>query len=145
MGANAYYFAYLNDSIFLVNNDKYAVISNKAANATACLQNSGSELVAAKEVYGHPFGFYLDFQQLMSSIDPAFISSSPSDSTFMTESKKLLQNVLMSGAEFKNSNFAYHLELNFVNKEENSLIQLMDFAMKINQVNKKDNITYTVK
>lgn len=145
MGANAYYFSYGTDSLYMVRNDKYAVISNKVENATACLQSKGNHFANAETIYGHPLGFYIDFQQMVSSIDPAMVNSSLSDSTLVTESRKLLQNMLVSGGDFKNNNFEYHMQLNFLNKEENSLIQLMNFAMKISAEKNAGNVTYNNK
>lgn len=131
MGANAYYFSYGTDSLYMVCNDKYAVVSNKMENAASCLQSKGSHIANAEPVYGHPLGFYMDFQQMVSSIDPAMFNSSLSDSTMLTESRKLLQDMTISGGDFKSNSFEYHMQLNFMNKEENSLIQLMNFAMKL--------------
>jgi len=131
LGKDAYYFSYYFDSLYMVCNDQYAVISNKPENATAYLQNKGNTIAGAETAYGHPVGIYMDFQQMMSAIDPAMVGSSASDSNMLAESRKLFKNLLFSGAEFKKDNFEYHMELNLINKEENSLVQLMDFAVKI--------------
>lgn len=90
---------------------------------------------AATSLSGHPFALYLDVQQLFTNID-AGISHSAQDSAMIMESKKLLSNISLNGGEFTNNAFSYHLDINFINTEENSLIELMDYGMKINDAGK---------
>lgn len=52
------------------------------------------------------------------------------------ESKKLLSNISFDGGEFNNNAFTYHMDINFINTDENSLIELMDYGMKINDAGK---------
>jgi len=126
------------DSVYIVMSNQYAVASNKFADADAILKgiNKGKMSdAAAGSAYGHPTAFYMDVQQFLKNIDPS-ISHSAHDSAMIIESKKLLSNISFSGGAFANDAFAYHLDINFINTDENSLINLMDFGMKMNEADK---------
>ena len=126
------------DTVYAMTNDQYLVISNKFPYSSGFLQGTFKNQKlpdAATALSGHPFALYLDVQQLFANID-AGISHSAQDSIMIMESKKLLSNVSLDGGEFINNAFSYHLDINFVNTEENSLIELMDYGMKINDAGK---------
>lgn len=116
-------------------NDKYCLVTNKA-NCTVDYVSGKFKTQKlsenAKAVYGHPFGFYFDIQQMIKSIDPAFISTNATGVAMVSESKKLLNNVSFYGGEVKNDAMEYNMYVNFMNKEENSLVQMMNFAIKMN-------------
>ena len=127
------------DSIYIVINDQYLVVSNKYANATGFLKgNFKSQKMPeaiASQVSGHPVALYVDIQQLFKNID-ASISHSPHDSAMIMESKKLLNNMSLAGGAFKDNAFEYHLDINFTNIDENSIIQLLDYGMKMSDADK---------
>ncbi len=126
------------DTVYAMMNDQYLVISNKYPYSTGFLQGTFKNTkmpAAATNLSGHPFALYLDVQQLFTNID-AGISHSTQDSAMIMESKKLLSNISLNGGEFTNNAFSYHLDINFINTEENSLIELMDYGMKINDAGK---------
>jgi len=127
------------DSVYIQMNGQYAVASNNFANASGFLQGSFKNQkmpeAASANVLGHPWSLYLDMQQLLKNIDPG-ISHSAHDSAMITESKKLLNNLSFSGGSFKDNAFEYHLDINFMNTEENSIIELMDYGMKMNDADK---------
>jgi Domain of unknown function (DUF4836) len=129
------------DSVYILINDHYAVASNKLASATGILNgtfkaNKYPETVSTP-VMGHPWAMYFDIQQLLKNIDPG-MGHSLSDSLMIVESKKLLNNVSFNGGSFKDNAFEYHLDINFMNTEENSIIELMDYGMKMSEANKKE-------
>ena len=127
------------DSVYILMNDQFVVASNKYDNATGLLagkfKSSNMPAAAASVVMGHPGALYMDIQQLFKRVD-AGISHSGHDSAMIVESKKLLNSIGVSGGEFKNSAFEYHLDINFSNTEENSIIALMDYAMKMSDADK---------
>jgi len=127
------------DSVYIMMNGEYAVASNKFANANGFLQGSFKSQkmpeATAAEILGHPWALYFDMQQFLKNID-AGISHSAHDSTMIMESKKLLNNISFTGGAFKENAFEYHLDINFMNTEENSIIELMDFGMKMNDADK---------
>ena len=123
----------LSDSIILVTDNNYAVVTNKAANATAYLQGSykAQQMPAAADAYGHPFAMFFDVQQIGKAVDPS-MSHSQSDIAKINEAKKLLSDISMNGGAFKNDAFEYNISVNFMNRDENSLLQLIDFATRVN-------------
>jgi len=129
------------DSVYIMQNKDYAVASNNYGDANGFLQGSfkASKMpeAARANVYGHPWSFYLDMQQLLKNIDPN-ISHSAHDSLMIMESKNLLNNISLSGGSFKNNAFEYHLDINFMNTDENSIIELMDYGMKMNDADKSE-------
>lgn len=128
------------DSVYIMTNGDYAVVSNKYPYATGFLEGKFKDQkmpdAAAAVVSGHPMGLFVDIQQLVSKVDAGVISNSVHDSLMITESKKLLSNISVSGGDFKESAFEYHLEVNFTNQDENSIIEIMDYAMKMNDADK---------
>jgi hypothetical protein len=127
------------DSVFMITNDHYAVVSNKQSYASGfldgTLKDNKMPETAASQVYGHPFAVYFDIQQFFNNIDPS-IGGSPQDSAMITESKKLINNIAINGGQFKNSAYEFHLDVNFNNTDENSIIQLIDFGMRMNDAQK---------
>lgn len=127
------------DSVYAMINDQYVVVSNKYPYAAGFLQGTYKSQKmpgpAAAAVTGHPFALFIDVQQLFKNID-AGISHSAQDSIMINESKKLLSNISLNGGEFVNNAFSYHLDINFTNTDENSLLELMDYGMKINDAEK---------
>ena len=127
------------DSVYIMMNDQYAVVSNRSAYSTGFLGGSFKSQkmpeVASAQVMGHPWAMYIDVQQMFSNIDIS-ISHSAHDSAMIAESKKLLSSISFNGGAFKNDAFEYHLDVNFKNTDENSLIALMDYGMKMNDANK---------
>jgi len=143
MGANTYVFPMgEHDSAYVMINDQYAVVSNKQAYASGFLAGTFKSQkmtdAASSTINDHVFSWFLDVQQAAKGIDPG-ITQSAHDSVILAESKKLLSNVSFSGGAFKGNAFEYHMEINFMNTEENSIIQLLDFGMKINDATKTGN------
>ncbi len=129
------------DSIYIMANDQYLVASNKYIDATGFLQGSFKtqkmpDAISAK-VTGNPCSFYFDVQQFCKNLD-AGLASSPHDSVMISESKKLLNNISLSGGSFKNNAFEYRMEINFMNSDENSIIALMDYGMRMSDAAKSD-------
>jgi uncharacterized protein DUF4836 len=127
------------DSVYIMMNDQYAVASNKYTSATGFLKGDFksqkmSETASAR-VLNHPWALYLDIQQLFKNIDPG-ISHSAHDSAMISESKKLLSYISANGGEFKENAFEYHLDVTFTNPDENSIIALMDYGMRMSDADK---------
>ena len=138
---NGYYMQVgVHDSVFVLLNDQYAVASNKYADANAILQgtNKGQKLPA--NIEGHPFAMLLDIQQSVKNMDLSSTLSF-SDSLMFGESKKLLSGVSINGGEFKDNAMTSHMELNFTNTEENSIIALLDFGMRLNDASMKKQMS----
>ncbi|MBC7554818.1 MAG: DUF4836 family protein [Taibaiella sp.] len=130
------------DSFFIAMNDNYLAVSNRYATAGGILagEYKAAKLPAeaAKQLEGHPFALYFDIQRVLQNINPgSYIPRE--DSVIYSESKKLLTDFSINGGNFKDNAMQSHLELNFSNKEESSIITLLDFGMKINDAIEKNN------
>ncbi len=128
----------LHDSVTIMTSDNYAVVTNKSVNALNYLQgsNKGQKGDAAAKIYGHPFSMYLDVQEMLKWLDPA-MAGNATDSKKIAAAKNLLDNILVTGGAFTANAFDYHMDVNFLNKDENSLLLLMDLGMTLQQ---KDSI-----
>lgn len=129
----------LKDSIYVLINDQYAAISNKYSNVSGILSGSFTgekkESPAFGEASSHPFLFHIDIKQMFNHIDQG-IATSARDSVMITESKKLLSDISLMGGDYKDGAISFHLDVNFINKDENSILQLMDYGMKVNDADK---------
>ena len=123
------------DSVYILNNDQYAVISNKYNYATGILAGDFKTGKLKGEAYTlattNPCAMYLDIQQFVGNVN-SNLTENPRDSAMVAESKKLLSSIAMGGGGFKNNAFDYHLDINFTNQDENSIIQILDYVMKMN-------------
>lgn len=119
-------------NISMVIGDKYFAVSNNAASAQAFLQGKGGAMpdAAHREVAGHPAGLYVDVQSFLSRIGP-MMRSSGQDSVAVHELRNLLSQATLNGGEYKDESNRYHMAVNFVNKKENSLLQLLYMAQRI--------------
>src|ERR1043165_3199282 len=115
--------------------DKTYLVAAKSAQAvTAYLQgsNKGQKLpeVAKGNVYGHPSAMYFDVQQMLKNIGPEMMDD-PNAASKFSELKKLLNNAVFYGGEFKDNAFTYKMSVNFMNQDENALLLLLDMASRI--------------
>jgi hypothetical protein len=77
----------------------------------------------------------MDISQMVKNIDQAVVSNSH-DSAVLEVSKKLLSSICINGGTFKNNSFGSHIDINFTNSDENSIIALMDYGLKISDAEK---------
>jgi hypothetical protein len=132
-GAGSYTLASGDTSMGIAVKDAYMVISNRKENINNYISGVYKSKLpeSAKGIYGNPMGLYFNAGGTMSTINTGIVTS-PEDSSVLAESKKLLQDVLFTGGKFSNSAFHYEMNINFLNKEENSLLLLIDFATRVN-------------
>lgn len=127
------------DSVFVIYNNDYAVFSNKLGNAGTILSGKNDQPIAdavASEIKKHPFGMFLDVQETVSKLDFSKAMSS-AETDIYDQSRKLLSNISINGGEFKDGASRSHLEINFSNKDENSIIILLDYGMKVSDAVQK--------
>jgi hypothetical protein len=121
------------DSVVIMTSGSYAMITNKTINAVRYTQgsNKGQKNNLAK-IYGHPFSMYADVQQMLKWLNPNIMDDTLANKR-IESIKNLVQNTLITGGAYNNNAFNYHFDINFTNKDESSLLTLMDFAMKVQQ------------
>lgn len=129
------------DSIIIVAGENYAVVTNRSINAAKFLQgsNKGQKSEALTQIGNHPGGLYVDMQEGLKWLTPDFADNNGMDNTKMQAFKSLLENIRMEGGEFKDGAYNYHMSINFMNKDENSLLTLMDFGVKMQQTGNGTN------
>ena len=128
------------DSVFILSNNDYAVFSNKYPNASNILHGNNQGQTAnsamAANIDGHPFAMFIDIQETIKKIDLSAVMS-PQDAGIFNESRNLLTNISFNGGEFKNGAMQAHMEINFTNKDESSILTLLDFGMRISDAMEK--------
>ena len=138
IGNNTYASA-INDSIFLTANDHFLAISNEVDHAQDFLSGKftgqAAPSIVKQNVYGHPLGMYINFQNILNGVQLA-PDITADDAAALTESKKMFDNFIFNGGDYEKNVFSYHAELNFVNKEENSIFQILNFALKLNETHR---------
>jgi hypothetical protein len=125
------------DTLFLLPDKQYAVFSNHrptAKGVQAGTFSSGTLPAAAHDnAYNYPFAFFLNVQQMLGKVQPS-VSSSVRDSAVLSESKKLIDNVAFYGGDFTDKAYHFRFEINFLEKDENSILELIDFGMRVNDL-----------
>lgn len=134
------------DAPVLLIDSKYLVVSKTPDAAKAYVNGSAASAkmpaTILESLTSHPFGFYMDIQQMTSTIDPSTMAGSDMDAATVAEAKKLLENFSVNGGEFKNDAFEWNMALNFTNKDENSLLQILNFIIHASDSKTKGATAY---
>jgi len=112
----------LNDKWFAAGNDEAQVNKFIAGGAN-------NKQTYVSKLSGQPMGFYVDLQKVLKGAAPAVTDST--GKIAMAESLKVWEDILMTGGEFSNNSTTGHFEINFVDKNTNSLKQLNQYIDKI--------------
>lgn len=127
-----------NEGLFLSVDKGFMAIANKAGTAKDFINGvhkaQPKPEVVKKELYGHPMSAYIDIQSFLNNI--VIPEQSAEQAEMLDESKKIFKDVIINGGENKKEAYTYHAVLNLMNKEENSLLQLLDYSYKINEIRK---------
>lgn len=128
------------DSVSILINDQFFIVSNKMASAYA-FQNSKGSIpdMVNKEIAGHPLGVYFDIKSMLAAVNNNMFGR-PKDQAILNEVRNLLLDLKINGGEFKGDANEYHAELTFINKTENSLMQLLNFAQRISALEKQNEV-----
>ncbi|MEO7120481.1 MAG: DUF4836 family protein [Ginsengibacter sp.] len=115
-----------NDKIFAVSNHQHFLNDYLAGNAN-------NKFDFTDKLTGSPIGLYLDIHKILSAIAPEK-SGDEDNKEMMDESLKLWDNVYMTGGNFKNGGITGNVEINFLDKNTNSLKQLNHYFDVISKV-----------
>ncbi|MBS1772445.1 MAG: DUF4836 family protein [Bacteroidetes bacterium] len=137
MGAGSYSAG--NTSIIIKNDE--LVFSNKADIANAYLDGkfASNAKNGMSNVKGHPFGLFFDVKTMLNGVDPSFASNADDHQKFNL-TKNLVSDVVFNGGEYKNNAYESNISINFNNKDENSLLILLDYASKMNEKRQADQV-----
>jgi hypothetical protein len=117
----------------------FVVVSNNSAYADGFMQSAYKsakrpEKVAA--IQGHPWGLYFDVKSMYTDVNTPGIE--PKKKAMLEMSKNLLDDLTAYGGENKGNTFDYSISVSFTDKKENSLIQLLNYASKLAELNKEE-------
>jgi len=119
--------------IFYANDDKFFAVGNSQQYVSKYVAGSNNKFDFIDKIEGHPIAFFVDIQKILATaaLKPSKDSGSQ---VIMDESLKTWQNVYSMGGEYKDDGFAMNTEINFVDKNTNSLKQLNSYFDKISKV-----------
>lgn len=121
----------------LASNGEYAAISNDAAVASAFLVAPGNaKFTVPSEVKNNPYGFYADIKNTIKSI-PLDLLYGKEDTAVFHDGRNLLESISAHGGKVKGDHSDFHFEVNFQNKEQNSLLQIINFSQKVAEAEKR--------
>jgi hypothetical protein len=115
-------------SVNFQTNDKLLAISNSSSFANQYLEGkANSKHDFDKEVSGHPVAFYFDVHKLLTQF-ATVANQKPHRKQLIDESLNLWNNIISTGGEFDDGGFSFHTNINFINKDSNSLKQLSHYV-----------------
>jgi hypothetical protein len=129
------------DGPTLVIGDKYLAISRQAPWAQAFLKETPGTMPEAvkKEIDGHPVGMWADVQSFVAGAGK-ISRNNPRDSATFNSIRNLFTTFTGHGGEYKGNASVYQMSLGFVNKEENSLVQLLHLAQQLAAHNNRQEV-----
>ena len=114
--------------VFTSYNNNYFVLGNSKETADA-FNNSpaGNNRDFISKISGSPVGGYVNLQAFIKGM------SEPDSSkrVVLNASLQLWDNILLKGGDFENASLNYTLEINMIDKNTNSLVQLNNYAATI--------------
>jgi hypothetical protein len=116
-----------------INNNWFA-IGNSGDHVNKFLAGGNNKQAFADKISGHPFGGYIDIQKLLKSMDADHTDSS--GKVLSNASLKMWQDVVITGGEYKNGALAGEVEINFMDKNTNSLKQLSLYFEQLSKMMK---------
>jgi hypothetical protein len=130
-GPNIWTLANSSDGSVLMQQNDYLIAGNTQPVASAFLNGGGSMAPAVKqEIAGHPYGLWADVNSFVSGAGAA-MGGSAKDSVTFNAVKGVFSTFTMNGGEFKGDASLFSIKLNFVNKQENSLLQLAQLIQRV--------------
>lgn len=119
----------------------FLVVSNNSAYADGYIQSTykgGKHSAKTEDIAKYPWGMYFDIKSMFANVSIA--SEEPKYKAMLEMSKNLLDDVTAYGGKNKGNTFEYNISVNFTDKKENSLIQLLNYASKMAELNKQEQI-----
>lgn len=111
----------LQNGYFLAHKEQYVVLSLFKRTARQLIDtNARKTWTIPQGVNTHAFSFYFDIRNTLSSVKKVFHSGSDASKAF-----DLLEDIRAYSGDIESDHLPFHYEINFQNKKENSLIQLI--------------------
>lgn len=134
-GPNTWTLANSPDGSVLMQQNEYVVAGSSQPVATTFIGGNGQMAPEVKqEISGHPYGMWLDVSSFVNGVGPVAVSS-PDDQAVFNAVKGVFSTLTANGGEFQSDASTFSAKLGFVNKKENSLLQLIQMGQRIAQAN----------
>lgn len=133
IAANTFQLAF-SDSVFVLKDAKYLVIVNHLENGRTYLKKgftTQAQPDLLKDLAAHPSTFYVDFQTVFNGVH---LTAASNDEKRLALAKATFDNLLLKGGKHKKEFFSYSGVMNLINKDENSLLQLLNFGYKMQHI-----------
>jgi hypothetical protein len=127
--------------LHLITNGEYVALSDQPAVASAYLQATGNDFKVPSEVKNSPFGFFMDIRNSIQAV-PLDLLYGKQDTALFHDGRNLLENISAHGGKVNGDHSDFHFEATFVNKEKNSLLQIIEFAQKVAEAEKKESDSF---
>lgn len=126
----------LDSSVNYTMNDKWFTIGNNADQVNKFAAGSANiKAPFISKLTGHPMGMYVDLQKILKVTEATATDSTAK--VIASESVKLWQDIVVTGGDLSGGAREGHFEINFVDKNTNSLKQLNQYADKLAALKKK--------
>lgn len=122
-------------------NDKWFAIGNNKDLVDKFIAGNGSKQDYVSRISGHPMGAYLDIQKVLKT--SAAMSNDSLDKAPITLSLQYLNDGIMYGSLGNGEGNGYY-ELNFIDKQTNSLKQLNQYSDKLHTIYKSRKQAYDI-
>lgn len=117
-------------AVSLVYNNQFAILSNSTdyANAfmTGGFKKEKMPALFSDNMNGHPLAVVVDAKEMFNGINTS--NGASATTTTYNAAKNLIESFYINGGNFKDDAFTYHLKVNFINKQENSLLQIFNYT-----------------
>jgi hypothetical protein len=126
----------------LSTNGDFVALTNDTATASAFMSSAGNaDWKIPAEVKNNPYGFYADIKNSIKSL-PLDLLYGKEDTAVFHDGKNLMESLVAYGGKVEGNKSTFHFEAVFQNKDENSLLQLINFSKKVAEAEKReaDNI-----
>jgi len=126
----------------LAANGAYGAVSNDPAVASAFLVSPGrSDFNIPSDVKNNPYGFYADIKNSIKSV-PLDLLYGKEDTGVFHDARNLLDNIKAYGGKVQDDHSDFHFELSFQNKDENALMQLINFTKKVADAEQRESASF---
>jgi Domain of unknown function (DUF4836) len=112
--------------------NNWFAVSNSADFKDKFLAGGDSKLPFADKISGHPVGLYIDLQKLM-ALHQAFGKADTSNKTGLN----IWENMIATGGDYKDKSTHFDFEINFIDKNTNSLKQINQYFDKMHFMKKE--------
>lgn len=134
--ANTWVLDSMDDTLFMVVGGTYLAWSNDLSVAHAYIEGdykkqTGRERIQ-KEAKGHTMVWLADYGTILQSLET--MASTPHERAGIARLHDLLEYAVINGGTYRQDAFHYQMALHFKNKKENSLIQLLHFLSKMQEL-----------